>query len=206
MPAFLRQGKNTRLSGDERLYLTDDYPKLIEVADRFVVRQEIDNIAWIDLGGVGVIVDAMEHAELADEIIGEITSTLEDVGVGWVINTHTHYDHVALNDAFRKRWGSVILSRQTADFGPDRQMSLEGNVRSAVFKPLDSGHSPDDCIVWFPEERVLFTGDIFGWGMIPLVCRLDHRNADILLAAYRHILSYEADVIVPGHEIGRAHV
>jgi len=37
-----------------------DTPKLEKVADGFYVRQEVDNIGWVDLGGSALFVDVLD--------------------------------------------------------------------------------------------------------------------------------------------------
>ena len=69
-------------------------PEVKQIAEGFYVRQAVDNMAWIDLGGEAVVIDTLEHAYLEDEIISSITDTLGHVPVRWVLNTHTHFDHV----------------------------------------------------------------------------------------------------------------
>ncbi len=176
-----------------------DGPNIVTLGEGLVVRQAVDNIAWIDQGGAGVIIDALEHAHLEGEVVAAVSATLGDTPVGWVLNTHTHYDHTALNDAFRRRWGAAVINRGNADFDEHGQMRLAGDRRCLVMKPIDSGHSADDCIVWLPDDGVLFTGDVFGWGMIPLVGRLDNEAEAILLAAYEQMISHGAETVVPGH-------
>jgi len=175
-----------------------DTPKLVEVADGFHVRQEIDNIAWADMGGYAVVVDALEHAEKEAEVFDAIARTIPDVPVRYVLNTHTHYDHVALNDAFRREHGAEIVNARTADI-PEGGKRFEGERRQAVMLPLPGCHTREDCLVWFPDDEVLFTGDLFGWGLIPLTRRLNDESARALLDAYERMIGFGARVVVPGH-------
>ena len=38
-------------------------PKVLTVAERFWIRQEVDNVAWIDMGGQAIVIDTLEHVE-----------------------------------------------------------------------------------------------------------------------------------------------
>ncbi len=87
-----------------------DVPKLLTVAEGFCVRQAIDNIAWIDLGEFGLVVDALEQPELEEEVFASIGATLGEKPVRYLINTHTHYDHVALNEAFQRRHHATVIN------------------------------------------------------------------------------------------------
>jgi len=46
---------------------------------------------------------------------------------------------------------------------------------------------------------VLFVGDLFGWGLIPLSGPPRPRAVERLLATYARMIGFEADVVVPGH-------
>ena len=54
-----------------------DTPKIIQPTPGLWVRQEIDNIAWIDLGDFGLAIDALEHAEKGPEVFAAIRRDLD---------------------------------------------------------------------------------------------------------------------------------
>ena len=175
-----------------------DTPKLINLADGLYVRQAVDNIAWIDLGDCGLVVDALEESKLEDEIFAAIDSSLGDKPIRYLLNTHTHYDHTALNEAFRRRFGAEIVNRRTASI-PSQGRWFEGWKRRVLMLSMPDCHSPEDCIIWVPEDRILFVGDIFGWGLISLTRNLDADTAKLLLNSYARMIEFNACVVVPGH-------
>ncbi len=175
-----------------------DVAKIIDVADGFHVRQEVDNTAWISLGDTAIVVDALERPELEDEVFDAIASTLGDTPVRYVLNTHTHYDHVALNPAFERRRGSEIVNARTTAIPPEGRW-FEGSRRRAQMLHVPGCHTAEDCVVWVPEDRVLFVGDIFGWGLIPLMSRLDAETAQHLLDTHARLIDFDATTVVPGH-------
>ncbi|MFA6133180.1 MAG: MBL fold metallo-hydrolase [Phycisphaerae bacterium] len=175
-----------------------DVPKIIQVADGVFVRQEVDNIGWIDMGEYAIIVDAMEQPSAEGEVIDAIEETLGGKGVRYVLNTHSHYDHVALNEAFRRRWGATIVGQAIAPL-PSAGRVFEGARRRAVMLPMPGTHTEEDCIVHLPGDRVLFTGDIFGWGLIPLTTNLRADTAAMLLTTYERMIDLDAAVVIPGH-------
>jgi cyclase len=65
--------------------------------------------------------------------------------------------------------------------------------------PLPGCHTPEDCIVWAPLEGALFTGDIFGWGVIPLTVNLRADTAQTLRDSYRRMIELDPKVVIPGH-------
>jgi len=172
-------------------------PEIIQVAEGFYVRQAIDNTAWIDLGGGAVVVDALEQPELEGEVLGAIADTLGDTPVRHVLNTHTHYDHVALNPAFERR-GAAIVNVQTTEI-PAEGLWLEGPRRRVQMLPMPGCHTREDCVVWVPGDRALFVGDIFGWGLIPLMTRLNAETAQHLRDTYARLIAFDAATVIPGH-------
>ena len=172
--------------------------KIVTVADGFYVRQAIDNTAWIDMGDYAIVVDALEQPELEEEVFAAIASTLGDKTVRYVLNTHTHYDHVALNAAFQRRMGAEIINQQTTPIGSEGRW-FEGSRRRALMLGMPGCHTDEDCVVWLADDKVLFTGDIFGWGLIPLCVNLRAESAKLLLDTYNRLIEFEADVVVPGH-------
>ncbi len=195
-----------------------DTPKVIQLSSGIWVRQEIDNIAWINLGSFAVVIDALEHVEKADEVFAAIERDLGQTPIKYLINTHTHYDHVALNDAFVDRYGCEIINAETTNIpakgkwledgeivntettkiGPEGKW-LEDGERRVLIQPAPGCHTDQDVIIWCEPERVLFVGDIFGWGLIPLIAQLRPANTQHLVETYQRLIHFDAKVVVPGH-------
>lgn len=175
-----------------------DVPKIVKVADGFHVRQEIDNIAWIDMGGFAIVIDTLEHREKEGEVFDAIESTMAETPVRYVLNTHTHYDHVGLNAAFQRRCSAEIINQQTAPMGPDGRW-FEGTARRALMLPMGGCHTNQDCIIHLPDDNALFTGDLFGWGLIPLMTALQSDSAAHLVDTYQRLIAYDAATVIPGH-------
>ena len=171
--------------------------KIVTVAEGFFVRQAVDNIAWIDMGDFALVVDALEQPELEEEVFQAIQSTLPDRPVRYVLNTHTHYDHTALNAAFQHRFGAEIVNQRTKRIGPDGRW-FEGARRRACMLPMPGCHTDEDCVVWVPDDKALFVGDIFGWGLIPS-SNLDAETASLLLDTHARLIEFGAAVVIPGH-------
>lgn len=171
---------------------------IVTLADGFHVRQAVDNIAWIDMGDHAVAVDALEEPDLADEVFRAIESTLGDKPVRYLLNTHTHCDHVALNEAFRRRCGTEIINQATTPVGPEGRW-FAGARRRLLMLPMPGCHTNEDCLVWAPDDKVLFVGDLFGWGLIPLPVGLTDEAAGLLLDTHARLIDYDARGVVPGH-------
>lgn len=57
-------------------------------------------------------------------------------------------------------------------------------------------HTPEDLVVWLPERRVLFVGDLVFRGRIPFVGQAD---SGAWIKALDRLLAYDAALLVPGH-------
>jgi glyoxylase-like metal-dependent hydrolase (beta-lactamase superfamily II) len=83
---------------------------------------------------------------------------------------------------------------------PSRQFSGELTTtvggRSLVLRELGPAHTDGDTVVFVPDARVLFTGDLLFIDSTPVIWAGPAEN---WIAAIDVILDYEADVIVPGH-------
>lgn len=175
-----------------------DTPKVLTIGPGFWVRQAIDNIAWIDLGEYAIVVDALEQPELEEEVFAAIRTTLGDKPVRYLINTHTHYDHVALNAAFGRRCGVQVINAQEASF-PVEGTCFEGSSRRVRVLPMPGCHTQEDLVVWVEPDQALFVGDIFGWGVIPLVVNLRADTAGVLETTYARLIELGPSVVIPGH-------
>ena len=60
------------------------------------------------------------------------------------------------------------------------------------------GHTPDLCVVWLPESRVLFASDLIFQGRYPYIF-----DADIPLWITRlnQLMEFQASAIIPGHGV-----
>ncbi len=175
-----------------------DTPIIVKLGEGFYVRQAIDNLAWIDMGEYAIVIDALEEAHFEDEIFDAIAETLGDKKVRYLLNTHSHYDHVSLNSAFQRRHGTEIINQRTSSIPPEGLL-LEGAKRRIMMIPLPDCHTAEDCIIWAPDERALFTGDIFGWGLISLCRALNIDSAAVLKQGYEKLIAYDPLVVIPGH-------
>ncbi len=173
-------------------------PTLETLTDHCFVRQAIDNVGWVDLGDGAVIIDTLEQRSEADHLFECIHETIGDKTFRYVINTHTHYDHVALNDTFARRYGAQIINLDTTDI-PEAGLTLSGPDRTLTLYPLPGCHTDTDCIIWSPDDGVLFIGDLFGWGILPLTENPRPEAMRRLLDAYDRMISFEADIVVAGH-------
>ena len=175
-----------------------DTPTVHTLADGFYVREAVDTIGWIDMGGWALIIDALEEPGDESDVVASIESTLGETPVRCVLNTHTHFDHVCLNRAFQRRFGAEIVNQDVTPLGDDGRW-FEGDARRALMKPMVGCHTPQDCIIWFPGDSILFVGDIFGWGLINLMGALTDASAAGIEATFAQVIDIAAETIHAGH-------
>jgi len=175
-----------------------DTPEIILASDGFVIRQAIDNMGWCDMGDYVLVVDALEDAPLENEVMTAIADTVGDKPVRYVLNTHTHYDHVSLNAAFEQRFGAEIVNQRTTTIAHQGR-EFEEPGRKIWMIPMPGCHTKEDCIIWAPDDGVLFVGDMFGWGLIPSGGLLDGALRKLLRKTYARLIAFDAEIVVPGH-------
>ena len=174
-----------------------DVPKLLEICSGVWVRQEIDNIAWVDMGEYVIVIDALENRGDSKSVHEMLLQTIGDKPVRYVLNTHTHHDHMALNKWFEKEYGAEIINFANKAIDPDG-LHFEG-TRRLVMRHFPGCHTRDDCIIHLPDDRILFVGDIFGWGLIPWDGHFDESIRLHLIHSYDCLIGLNAKHVVPGH-------
>jgi len=175
-----------------------DTPKIVKASEGFFVRQAVDNMGWCDMGEYVLVVDALEQPHLEGEVISAIAESVGDKPVKYVLNTHSHYDHTALNGAFSRRFGAEIVNQRTSRIEPEGR-TFEAPGRRICMIPTPGCHTAEDCVIWAPDDSVLFVGDIFGWGLIPSGGLLKGKLRKLLVDTYRRLIEFGAAVVVPGH-------
>ncbi|HEV8458950.1 MAG TPA: MBL fold metallo-hydrolase [Methylomirabilota bacterium] len=173
-----------------------------------------------------VAVDALMVPSMTRKLVAAIRKTTRKP-VGRLINTHHHLDHTGGNRFFRgatiiatekcrealapgfppvpllqrfmprfaKEFPLLKLALPTVTFG-DRMVLRDGDREIHLWHPGAPAHTAGDAAVFLPKERVLFAGDIAFHYVTPLAFQGHIGN---WIRAADRLLTYEADVIVPGH-------
>jgi cyclase len=145
----------------------------------------------------------------------DIQAYMAEVGISpadvcLILITHSHSDHTSGISLFDcpvlahkltrqrvKKRGTERAMKQlpTEIFENRREMEI-GGVQLEIIHA--GGHTPGSSVVWLPEERVLFAGDLIFEGRYPFLATANVPN---LMEALRWLPSFNARVIVPGHGI-----
>lgn len=84
----------------------------------------------------------------------------------------------------------------------DADQWLDGELALTVggvlfqIKPMGPAHTPEDLVVYLPEQKLLFAGDLVFRNRVPFVGQADSGR---WIAALDALLAFDATVIVPGH-------
>ena len=93
-------------------------------------------------------------------------------------------------------WVNADTHLVPADQWLERDQELNvGGVRLQL-KQVGPSHTPEDLVVYLPQEKVLFAGDLVFRSRIPYVGQADSKH---WIAALDVLLTFDAKSIVPGH-------
>jgi alkyl sulfatase BDS1-like metallo-beta-lactamase superfamily hydrolase len=112
----------------------------------------------------------------------------------------------------KKLWGSTLqrpaAPKPAPDVVPDilvdRTLTIEQGGRTFELISAPDGETVDNLIVWMPQEKIAFTGNITGpvWNSMPFLCTL---RGDKLRLVWRYLESMaklrdlNAEIVITGH-------
>lgn len=180
----------------------------------------LNNAGIVTAGGECALVDtaatearALRLRELAATVCAEPPRT--------VVNTHFHGDHTFGNAFFPEavvvahrgtrtemaaaglhltglwpdvHWGKLSVRLPAVTFREHLTL-YAGDIRMELLR-LGPAHSPNDTVVWLPDQRVLFAGDLAMSGVTPFVLMGSVAGS---IGALERLRSLGARTVVPGH-------
>ncbi len=148
------------------------------------------------------------------EQIVSLVKTVTDQPVKYVISTHHHGDHTGGNVRFlgasaqiigHKNARAAMTRGRTPQPGPPpltftTEAAVHLGGADAQLFHVGPGHTNGDTIVYFPDLRVMATGDLFV--VLPRVPTIDYGNGGTTLGwvpTLDKVLQFDFDTVIPGH-------
>ena len=112
----------------------------------------------------------------------------------------------------RKLWGSTVKRSATPipppqvfpDIIVDRELAFEQGGRRFELISTPDGETTDSLTVWLPDDRIAFTGNLFGpvFLSMPFLCTLrgdKTRSVKSYLSSLERVRGLGAEILVTGH-------
>lgn len=199
--------------------------KFVKVTDSISMLQaEGGNIA-LSNGDQGLFMVDNGLSEKS-QIVMDAVKTLSDQPVKILVNTHWHYDHAGNNQGFGEQ-GTVIIAHENvreqlknggtiAAFDKkiepalasalpvltyEDQVTVHLNDSDAMIMKMSPAHTDGDSIIFWKDENVLHTGDLFFNGFFPFIDGSSGGSLRGMIAAVEKITGMvDSDTkIIPGH-------
>ena len=160
------------------------------------------------------------HSSLFDHVhkeLNELGLTFDDIGL--VIGTHAHPDHLEAAELFKEKPALVTLHNKdwqflkSMDNSPKTPLSLNSQsvapdfflkagdiaVNGFDFLVLHTpGHSPGSVSIYWPDQKILFTGDLVFKGGLGRT-DLPGGNGAQLKESIKRLAGLDVEWLLPGH-------
>ena len=190
----------------------------------YVITGKGGNIGLL-IGKDGNVLIDDQFAPLTNKIL-DMIHNLSNQPIKFLINTHWHPDHTGGNENFGKL-GSLIVSHEnvrerlsTEQFIQFMErkikpsavealpiitftdsISFHINNETVLVYHFPNAHSDGDSMIYFKENNVLHTGDIFVKNRYPFIDTSSNGTIDGIIGALKKIIPLlnKESVIIPGH-------
>ncbi|WP_117210688.1 MBL fold metallo-hydrolase [Allorhizocola rhizosphaerae] len=184
------------------------------------------NNAGIIAGPETTVVIDTAATERRSKQLKQAVATVAPNGANLVVNTHFHGDHVFGNAQFAPgavivahercrsemieaglgltnlwpdvEWGEIVLTPPVLTF--EDRLTIHNGDRRIELIHVGPAHTTNDIVIWVPDERILFAGDVIMSGVTPF-CLMGSVAGS--LRAIERLRALDPAVIVAGHgEVG----
>jgi glyoxylase-like metal-dependent hydrolase (beta-lactamase superfamily II) len=156
----------------------------------------------------GLILVDDKYQENVSEILDKVKA-ISSQPVKYLLNTHHHTDHAGGDETFIKMTEIIAHKNVRENFLRNKQPGAPRvvfNDQASVFLGgvevrayyFGRGHTNGDAVIYFPDLKVIHTGDLITEGM-PV---MDYRNGASAVEWVKvldKILELDFDVVIPGH-------
>ena len=156
-----------------------------------------------------LVVDTGLNEQEGGKLLAEIRK-ISALPVRYIVNTHYHPDHRGGNGVVGPE-ATVISTRFTLSKMADHPSAGEriaftdrmelylGGQEVDIYFP-GPAHTLGDAVVYFPQDHVIATGDLFLNGSCPA---MDEGDMENWITALDSMLKLSIDAVIPGHfEVG----
>jgi glyoxylase-like metal-dependent hydrolase (beta-lactamase superfamily II) len=169
-----------------------------ELADGVFRRryESLDLNVGVVIGAKAVlVVDSRASHRQADELREELR-TLNTLPVGWVVNTHYHWDHTWGNARFPEAtlWGHDLCRREMIEHGEAARRRVLGSM------PAEHHDAISEVVITPPTETFTRTASIdLGGHVVDLAYHgRGHTNSDIVVTVRNAGVIFSGDLIEEG--------
>jgi hydroxyacylglutathione hydrolase len=161
--------------------------------------QNFSYVVFDENDKVGVIIDPSWDLEKILEFLEK-----NKISAKYIINTHTHFDHVLGNDQIAEITKAAIIQHEKSTLKKDRSVT-EGEIINIGDIELEVLHTPghsEDSICLIVDKEDIITGDTLFVGNIGRV-DLPGSSPDSMYDSLSRIARLEDSLVVyPGHNYG----
>jgi glyoxylase-like metal-dependent hydrolase (beta-lactamase superfamily II) len=161
-----------------------------------------------------LVVDAKMSAESAQDMLAAIRK-LTDRPVHRLLITHSDGDHINgipgfppqieiiahgnslkyMGEVFKPKNGQPMRRGQTFA----SQLDLFSGGAQIQLLHFGAAHTEGDAVIFFPEEKVAFLGDLIFLGRDPLIHKHKNGNSFGLVKVLKSVLELDAEIFLHGH-------
>jgi len=138
-----------------------------------------------------MVIDAQATPAMAQTVIERIR-TVTDKPIKYVVLSHYHAVRVLGASGYGAE--HIICSDATREMIVDRMSIWLGKLQVDIVH-AGRGHTKGDTIVWLPEERTLFSGDLVEYGATPYCGDAHYKDWPETLQKLRDL---KPEALVPG--------
>jgi glyoxylase-like metal-dependent hydrolase (beta-lactamase superfamily II) len=112
-------------------------------------------------------------------------------------NSEIAKQRLAASRAELAPWVDENTNLVEADSWLPSETKLNLSGLELVVKPVGPAHTPEDLVIFFPKDKVLFAGDLLFRGRLPFIGST--ADTEPWIQALNSFLSFKAKVAIPGH-------